>query len=304
MQQKETDTYGKRIENLKGNEPLPALPIILFKCRDKVLRLHERTHVMGILNVTPDSFHDGGRYTDIDFALKHAGEMIEEGADIIDIGGESTRPGSSGVSEEEELRRVIPVIREIQKRFDAVLSIDTTKEKVAREALREGVSIVNDISGLTYSHGIAEAASEYGAGLVIMHTPSRPWDMQDKTAYPSLIDDILGSLRISADKAIARGVNASGILADPGFGFGKTAEQNLVILKNLARFRELGMPVMVGTSNKSFIGKITGGGSEDRLPGTAATVVIAIMNGASVVRVHDVASMKRAIRIADAVAAA
>ena len=304
MQQKEVDTYGKSFENEKGNRPLPALPPILFICRDKALRLHERTHIMGILNVTPDSFHDGGRYADIDSALRRAGEMMEEGADIIDIGGESTRPGSTGVSEEEELRRVIPVIREILKRYDVVLSIDTTKEKVAREALREGVSVVNDISGLTYSRGIAEAASEYGAGLVVMHTPSRPGDMQCKTEYRSLIEDISDSLRMSVDNALACGVKADGILVDPGFGFGKTAEQNLVILKNLDRFRELGMPVMIGTSNKSFIEKITGGGTEDRLLGTAATVAIGIMNGASVVRVHDVASMKQAVRIADAVASA
>ncbi len=296
------DTRTGSIEIPHGNGQLPKHPVILFKCRDKTLSLHERTHIMGILNVTPDSFYDGGRYGDTDSALRRAGEMIEEGADIIDVGGESTRPGASGVSEEEELRRVIPVIREIQKRFDTVISIDTTKEKVAREALLEGASIVNDISGLTYSRGIAEAASEHGAGLVLMHTPSRPVDMQDKTEYVSLIDDILSSLRMSVKKAEKALVNERSIIVDPGFGFGKTAEQNLIILKNLRMFRELGKPVMIGTSNKSFIGKITGADPAGRNEGTAATVAIGIMNGASIVRVHDVASMKRAVRIADAVA--
>ncbi len=302
MQQKEADAYSKPAENRPGNAPLPDNKDFIFKCGGNSLPLHERTHIMGILNLTPDSFHDGGRYGDLGSALRHAGAMIEEGADIIDIGGESTRPGSSGVTEEEELRRVMPVIREIRKRFDTVLSIDTTKEKVAREALSEGVSIVNDISGLTYSQGLAEAAAGYGAGIVLMHTPSRPADMQHKTGYRSLIDDILDSLGRSAVKALEAGVGAGSIIVDPGFGFGKTALQNLAILKNLARFSELGFPVMIGTSNKSFIGGVTGGGTEDRLLGTAATVAIGVVNGASIVRVHDVPQMRRVVRMADAVA--
>ena len=302
MQQKEVDAYVDPADNRPGNAPLPDTEALIFKCRGTSFKLHERTHIMGILNLTPDSFHDGGKYRDLDSALRHAGAMIEEGADIIDIGGESTRPGSAGVTEEEELRRVIPAIREIRKRFDTALSIDTTKERVAREALSEGVSIVNDISGLTYSRGIAEAAAGYGAGIVLMHTPSRPLDMQHRTEYASLIDDILDSLRRSAGRALDAGVGAGSIIVDPGFGFGKTAVQNLTILKNLGRFRELGFPVMIGTSNKSFIGGITGGGTEDRLLGTAATVAIGIMNGASVVRVHVVAQMRRVARMADAVA--
>lgn len=302
MQQKEVNTYAETEGPLPLNGRTPLLKRYTFKCRDKELRLHERTHIMGILNLTPDSFHDGGRYAGTDSALRHADAMVEGGADIIDIGGESTRPGSRGVSEEEELLRVMPVLREIAKRFDIVLSIDTTKERVAREALAEGASIVNDVSGLTYSSGIAEAASEYGAGLVVMHTPSRPLDMQENTRYASLTDDIADALGISAGKAIEAGVNGESIMIDPGFGFGKTAAQNLIILRNLARFTELGLPVMIGTSNKSFIGEIAGGDREDRLLGTAATVAIGIMNGASVVRVHDVAQMRSVVRMADAVA--
>jgi dihydropteroate synthase len=302
MQQKEVDAYVELDESPPFNGRTPALKKYTFKCRDKTLRLHERTHIMGILNLTPDSFHDGGKYTDTDSALRHADAMIEGGADIIDVGGESTRPGSRGVSEEEELQRVMPVLKELAKRFATVLSIDTTKERVAREALEEGVSIVNDVSGLTYSRGIAEAASEYGAGLVVMHTPSRPLDMQEKTRYASLINDIADALRVSVGKALDAGVGRESIIIDPGFGFGKTAEQNLLILRDLARLSELGMPVMIGTSNKSFIGKTAGGDAEDRLLGTAATVAIGIMNGASVVRVHEVALMRSAVRMADAVA--
>jgi len=302
MQQKEADPYVELDETPPFNGSNPVLKKLRFKCRDKTLMLHERTHLMGILNLTPDSFHDGGKHADPDSALSHVDAMIEGGADIIDIGGESTRPGSGGVSEEEELLRVMPVIREIMKRFNTVLSIDTTKERVAREALAEGVSIVNDVSGLTYSRGIAEAASEYGAGLVVMHTPSRPLDMQEKTQYASLTDNIADALRVSVGKALRAGVSGESIIVDPGFGFGKTAAQNLSILRDLARFSELGMPVMIGTSNKSFIGKISGGETEDRLLGTAATLAIGIMNGASVVRVHDVARMRSVVRMADAVA--
>lgn len=256
---------------------------------------------MGVLNVTPDSFHDGGKYTSTDAALRRAETMAEEGADIIDIGGESTRPGSEGVSEEEEMARVVPVIREIRKRLDTPLSIDTTKPLVARAALAEGATIVNDISGLKFGTGAAEAASEFGAAMVLMHTSSRPCDMQEKTEYESLIDDIIKSLRESILKATAAGVREENIIIDPGFGFGKTASQNLTLLKELARFRELGRPVLIGTSHKSFIGAVAEDPSGNRLEGTAATVAIGIMNGASIVRVHDVGHMKKIALIADAV---
>lgn len=284
--------------------PSDASPRAILKCRDKELPLHEKTHIMGVLNLTPDSFYDGGRYFEVDLALKRAEKMIEEGADIIDIGGESTRPGSEGVSEEEELRRVIPVIRAICKRFDIVLSVDTTKPVVARAALEEGVSMINDISGLKFGDEVAGLASKFGAALVLMHTTSRPRDMQDKTEYVSLIDDVIKSLEISVGKALKRGVDEQSILIDPGIGFGKTAEQNLTILKHLKRFGELGKPVLIGTSNKSFIGSTLDAPVNDRKEGTAATVAIAIMNGASVIRVHDIAHMKRVSQMADAVSRA
>lgn len=291
--------------HMSGKEiPTASSPRTILKCRDKELPLHEKTHIMGVLNLTPDSFFDGGRYFEVDLALKRTEKMMEEGADIVDIGGESTRPGSEGVSEEEELRRVIPAIRAIYKRFDIVMSIDTTKPGVARAALEEGVSMINDISGLKFGDELARLASNYGAALVLMHTSSRPKDMQRKTEYVSLIDDITKSLEISVEKALKRGVDENSIMVDPGIGFGKTAEQNLAILKHLKRFGELGKPVLIGTSNKSFIGSTLDAPVNDRKEGTAATVAIAIMNGASVIRVHDVAHMKRVSQMADAISRA
>ena len=284
-----------------NGKTLPKIAQKLLSLRGKALPLGERTLIMGVLNVTPDSFHDGGKYTSTDAALSRAETMAGEGADIIDIGGESTRPGSEGVSGEEELARVVPVIREIRKRLDIPLSIDTTKALVARAALAEGASMVNDISGLKFGAGVAEAAAEYGAAMVLMHTSSRPRDMQEKTEYESLVDDIIESLRESMRKAAAAGVREENIIIDPGFGFGKTAAQNLTLLKELARFRGLGRPILIGTSHKSFIGAVAEDPSGGRLEGTAATVAIGIMNGASIVRVHDVGYMKKIALIADAV---
>ncbi len=273
----------------------------LFKCRDTEFDLSLRTHIMGVLNTTPDSFYDGGNYSQIDAALKHVEKMIEEGADIIDIGGESTRPGSLPVSAKEELERVIPVIKEIRKRFDIPLSIDTTKSEVALRALEEGVKIVNDISALTFDPEIADAASKYGAGLVLSHTTSRPRDMQSKTSYGSLIEDIKLPLRISVKLAEHRGVRPRSIVVDPGFGFGKTVEQNLAILKHLNSFLELGKPILIGTSNKSFIGKVLDAEAGDRTEGTAATVAVGILNGASIIRVHETGYMKRVSQMIDAI---
>jgi dihydropteroate synthase len=273
-----------------------------FICRDMELSLGPRTYIMGILNVTPDSFYDGGRYFKLDDALRRIEKMIVEGADIIDVGGESTRPGSLSIPEEEELRRVIPVIKEAVRRFDVVLSVDTTKAKVAEEALREGASIVNDISGLKFEPKIGEIVAKWRAGLVLMHTTSRPYDMQSKTQYNSIVTDIVQSLEVSIRLAEQKGVSPESILVDPGFGFGKTAEQNLLLLKRLGDFLVLRKPILVGTSRKSFIGKVLGTElPEERLEGTAATIAIAIMNGASIVRVHDVLYMKRVAMMVDAV---
>ena len=274
-----------------------------FKCRDKELPFGSRTYIMGILNVTPDSFFDGGKYYNLDDSLRRMEKMITEGADIIDIGGESTRPGSVGVSEDEELKRTVPIIEQAKKLFDVILSIDTTKSKVAKEALEAGVSIVNDISGLKFDPGIALVAAKYKAGLVLMHTTSRPYDMQIKSEYDEITSDITQSLTRSIELAEGKGVNPESILIDPGFGFGKTLSHNLKLLKSLSEFLTLGKPILIGTSRKSFIGKIVGE-TEEKLEGTAATVAVGIMNGASVIRVHDVLYMRRIARMVDAVLSA
>lgn len=279
----------------------PRKDKVVLKCRDKELEIGTRTYIMGVLNLTPDSFYDGGKYTSLDKALKHAEQMINQGADIIDIGGESTRPGSLAISFEQECERVIPAVTELSRNFDTIISIDTTKSGVAYEALKEGASIVNDISGLKFDDKIADLTRDFGAALVLTHTTSQPKDMQENTEYNSLLDDILDSLRNSIDLAENKGVNKNSILIDPGFGFGKTAQQNLIILKNLMRFHELGKPILIGTSNKSFIGKTLGVEIDQRIEGTAATVAIGILNGASIVRVHDINYMKRVSKMVDAV---
>ncbi|KRT66600.1 MAG: dihydropteroate synthase, dihydropteroate synthase [Candidatus Dadabacteria bacterium CSP1-2] len=275
-----------------------------FKCKDKELHLGTRTFIMGILNVTPDSFYDGGRFLNLDDALIQIDKMMNEGADIIDIGAESTRPGSHGVTEEEELRRVVPIIKEAMKRFDVILSIDTTKPRVAKEALGEGASIINDISGLKFNPEVAQIAAKWGAGLVLMHTSSHPYDMQLKTEYKSFIPDVINSLNRSIEIAESNGVNEKSIIVDPGFGFGKKVEHNFTLLKYLNEFLVLDKPILIGTSRKSFIGRVLGASVEDRIEGTAATVAIGVMNGASIVRVHDVLYMKRVANIVDAVMSA
>ncbi len=263
--------------------------------------LSSKTLIMGVLNVTPDSFFDGGRYLELDKALSHIDIMINEGADIIDIGGESTRPGSHGVSEKVELDRVMPVIKAAVKRFNVPISIDTTKSEVARAALDEGASMVNDISGLKFDPEIANIVADHGAGIILMHTPARPAEMQNHTNYNSVVRDIVRALSDSVESAESAGVSPYSIIVDPGVGFGKTAEQNLKLLKCLRDFLILGKPVMIGTSRKSFIGKIIGSDNlDDRLEGTSATMAIGIMNGASIIRVHDVHYMKRVAKLVDA----
>ena len=269
----------------------------LIKLGSKELDLSEKPLVMGIVNMTPDSFYDGGRYNDPRKALGRIASLIRDGADIIDIGGESTRPGSLGVSTEEELDRVIPVIEAASSEFDAVISVDTTKAAVAGEALERGASMVNDISGLSFEPEVARKASEKGAAIVLTHTSSRPLDMQEKTRYGSLVPDIADFLLNSAQTAMAAGVPRDRIVIDPGIGFGKTTPQNLEIIRRLEEFCQLGFPVCLGTSRKSFIGEILESPlAEQRLIGSVSSVIISMLKGISIVRVHDVLETVQAIR--------
>lgn len=257
---------------------------------------------MGVLNVTPDSFYDGGRYAERESAVRRALQMVEEGADIIDIGGESTRPGSQPVSEEEELRRVLPVIEAVRARVDVPISIDTTKSRVAQRALQAGACMVNDISGLGFDPRMAEVVAQAGALCCLMHIQGTPQTMQKNPQYTDVVRDISAYFEERLALAERAGIPRQNVWLDPGIGFGKTVEHNLQILRRLREFTVFGLPILIGTSRKSFIGKVLGDlPPEDRLEGTAATVAVAILNGANAVRVHDVQAMVRVARMVDAV---
>lgn len=266
------------------------------------LDFSKKTYLMGILNVTPDSFSDGGRYFDKSIAVKRAYEMVEEGADIIDIGGESTRPGSEPVTLEEEISRTIPVIEALAKNIKVPISIDTYKAEVAKRALNAGASIVNDISGLRFDPEMPKVVSQYKVPVIIMHIKGTPKNMQVNPIYEALIPEIMDYFRESIRLAVKSGIAEDKIIIDPGIGFGKTFDHNLEIIKNLREFILLEKPLLVGVSRKAFIGKILGDApASERLEGTAAAVAISILNGANIIRVHDVKEMKRVALVADAV---
>ncbi len=271
----------------------------VYKFGNKEFDFSKRTYVMGILNVTPDSFSDGGKYFSLDSAIKHAMKMVEDGADIIDVGGESTRPGSEPVPVEEEVRRVIPVIKEIVKRVDVPVSIDTYKSEVARQALDNGASIVNDISGLRFDEKMADVVASYKASVVVMHIKGTPKTMQQNPTYDDVISEIYSYLSESVE--IARRAGIEQIIVDPGIGFGKRLIDNLEIIRRLREFKSLGYPVLIGVSRKSFIGNILNLPVEERLEGTAGAVAVSVWNGANIVRVHDVKEMARVVKIVDAI---
>lgn len=263
-----------------------------------------RPLIMGILNVTPDSFSDGGRFFEKEKALEHSVFMIESGADIIDIGGESSRPGSESITVDEELSRVLPVVEWIRKRFDIPISIDTVKSEVAKAALDAGALIINDISALNADSKIAELAAEYKAYLILMHMRGTPKNMQENTSYDDILSEISDFLTDAAHRAVNSGVHKNRIIIDPGIGFGKSAEGNYVILKNLDRFLKLNYPLLVGVSRKSFIGKALDLEVDERLEGSLAAACYAVLNGADIVRVHDVGETKRALSIIERIVTA
>ncbi|GBC91757.1 Dihydropteroate synthase [bacterium HR15] len=277
---------------------MAAIPEVLQRLRHA---LGKRTLVMGVLNLTPDSFYDGGRYTTLERALARAEQMIAEGADILDIGGESTRPGSEPVPMDEELRRTLPVIEAIASRSDIALSIDTTKSEVARRALQAGAHIVNDISGMTFDPHMPEVVAEAGALAILMHIKGTPKTMQQNPTYDDVVREVRDTLAQHAERAQQAGIPKEHIWLDPGIGFGKTLAHNLQLLRHLPDLKALGYPVLVGTSRKSFIGLILGGlPPEERLEGTLATLALAVAWGADAVRVHDVKEAVRAVKVADA----
>ncbi|MGD0339415.1 MAG: dihydropteroate synthase [Bacteroidota bacterium] len=276
---------------------------MIFVFGERQFDFSSRTFIMGVLNVTPDSFSDGGKFFSVSAAVDHAHRMIAEGADIIDIGGESTRPGNRSnlwqVDAEEELRRVLPVIEQLHHDDKSiVLSIDTTKASVAEEALLAGACIVNDISGFNADSAMAVVTGKYNASAVLMHMQGTPDTMQRNPKYDNVIDDIKKYFYNSIQIAHKAGIQQ--IIIDPGIGFGKNLNHNLEILRKLREFQELGFPVLVGPSRKSFIGKITGAAVDQRLAGTAAAVAAAILGGAQIVRVHDVGFMKQVCLVTDA----
>jgi len=261
-----------------------------------------KTYIMGILNVTPDSFSDGGLYFNKNTAVEHALKMQDEGADIIDIGGESTRPGSEAVPVNEEIRRVVPVIEGLAKKIKIPISVDTYKSAVAKAALEAGASIVNDISGLRFDPRMPEVAARHKVPVVIMHIKGTPKNMQQNPIYKALIPEIMDYLREGIGIAQGAGIADDKIIIDPGIGFGKTVEHNLEIIKRLNEFTGFEKPILLGPSRKSFIGKILGDlPVTERLEGTAAAVAVGIFNGANIIRVHDVKEMVKVARIADGI---
>lgn len=265
------------------------------------LDLGRRTHIMGVLNITPDSFSDGGVFREPERAIAGALELERDGADIVDIGGESTRPGARTVSLKEELKRVIPVIKILSKRLNIPVAIDTRKSEVAYAAIEHGASLVNDVSGLRHDSKMKKVVARFKVPVVIMHMKGTPRTMQKEPAYKSLISEIIDYLNQGIARAQDAGVSRNNIIIDPGIGFAKTVEHNLAILKNLSELKVLGRPILVGTSRKSFIGKILNLEVNERINGTIASSCLAIINGAQILRVHDVKEVRQAARLIDAI---
>ena len=286
------------LEVLNALEPLGARRLQLGR---HTLTLGTKTYIMGILNTTPDSFSDGGTHITVDAAVEHAWRLVEEGADIIDIGGESTRPGCAPTPLAEEIRRVAPVIEALGEDFPVPISVDTYKSGVAEAAIAAGAHMINDISALAIDPRLGEVVAEAKVPIVLTHMKGRPRDMQENPEYESVVSEVAEFLRASIARAEEYGISKENLLIDPGIGFGKTCAHNLELLRRLNELRSLGYPILLGTSRKSFIGTTLGLPVEDRVEGTAATVALGIASGVDIVRVHDVKYMARVARMADAI---
>lgn len=261
---------------------------------NKEYELGKRTYIMGILNVTPDSFSDGGKFNEIDAAVNQARKLIEDGADIIDIGGESTRPGAEYVTEEEEIKRVVPIIKAIKEKLDVTISIDTYKARTAEEAIKAGADIINDIWGAKYDKNMAKVAAKYNTPIILMHN-------RENKPYENLMEDVVRDLQESIDIALKAGVKKENIILDPGIGFAKTYEENLIVMNNCEVIKKLGYPMLLGTSRKSMIGLTLNLPVNERVEGTLATSVMGIIKGFEFIRVHDVLENKRVAIMTDTI---
>lgn len=273
----------------------------ILKWSGHELSLGERTHIMGVLNVTPDSFSDGGQFLAREEAIRQGLRLAREGADIIDVGGESTRPYAEKVSVQEEIDRVIPVIEALHRDLTIPISIDTFKAPVAREALRAGASILNDITALRFDPDMMSTAAEAGVPVILMHMKGSPADMQTNPTYTNLIPEIMEFLKDAKDRAVKGGIKERMVVLDPGIGFGKTFDHNLEIIRDLAQFRKLGRPILLGSSRKAFLGHILDREARERDTGTMATVAAGVLNGASIARVHNVKMARDTVRVIDAI---
>ena len=298
MQYERLNEAGEKISGLiEGMEKTHEINI------GKTLRTGKRTLIMGILNVTPDSFYDGGKYSSVESALERAREMVEEGADIIDVGGESSRPGSLPVSKDEELSRILPVIKAISDELDVPISVDTYRAEVAEEAIKAGAGMVNDITAMGGDESMAEVVSEHGVPICLMHMKGTPQNMQKNPHYDDTMAEITKFLHERAEYAMAKGIDEKNIILDPGIGFGKRTgegiEDNCEIIARLAELKSLGFPVLVGASRKTFIGNLSNTRVEERLEGSLGAEAMAIANGADILRVHDVKETKRMAMVVD-----
>jgi dihydropteroate synthase len=272
-----------------------------FRAREFEWDLSKGALVMGVINVTPDSFSDGGECLAKESALERARAFRDAGADILDVGAESSRPGAERIPVEEELRRLLPVLDRVVNEFKMPVSVDTTKAEVAEKALERGAAIVNDVSGLKADAGVAPVAARFQAGVVLMHRRGDAQTMQGLASYQNLIPEMLEELKESVDIAFQAGISYDRIVIDPGIGFAKTKEQNLSLIKHLSDFSRLGFPVLVGPSRKSFLGALTGRAPKERVFGTAASVALAIERGAKILRVHDVREIKEVVQVTEAI---
>ncbi|MBN1794912.1 MAG: dihydropteroate synthase [Candidatus Omnitrophica bacterium] len=269
----------------------------IWRLTDRVLDVSKKVLIMGVLNVTPDSFSDGGKYQGREEAVKRALEMVEEGADIIDIGGESTRPGACAVSAAEELERTIPVVSELSHAVSVPISIDTTKAVVARQAIEHGAHIVNDVSGLVRDPGMLEVVKESACGCIVMHMRGTPQTMQEEAVYGDVVSDVIYELTERLQAAQKAGISPESLAIDPGIGFAKRLKHTAILLNRLDEFHVFGRPVVTGLSRKSFIGEILGLEVDQRIFGTAAAISFAVIKGARIVRVHDVSQMRQVVRV-------